>query len=423
LPDLLTNTLFIQLCLPINLGGLGIGFSEEISAAAYVTSYLSCMNTLDGIVSPFGLNIQNTLHSNDLQNDILPNICSDFCLSLQKFTNIDANYSTQNILLIYEEHGSSAKSFQNHLSSLFIQSLHHSFINSLSNHQQSSKLAWYTSISNSESGLWLTTIPKTERYIFSPEQFRVSLRYRFYLPQLPSLLRPGLACDCASHPTLDVRGHHLTTGCGRQGYRHRTHDFVAMEITRMLNYAGIWTKREENNCFQTIENPDSQRRPDITVYNAPQLYEQKLVMDLSITNPVPGSSKCSTASNLSVLESLQVGRAANKMFNAKRSSYMDAAAQNNLDFLPFIFETTGYLHPGAKDFLAKIAKYAEEEKKIPWQTLLNYMLRNISIVLQRSQAAAILGRSFHLNGRHTENSLSNHALSYDFVTNLGVYFT
>jgi len=164
--------------------------------------------------------------------------------------------------LIYEEHGSSAKSFQNHLSSLIIQSLHHSFINSLSNHQQSSKLAWYTSISNSESGLWLTIIPKTERYIFSAEQFRVSLRYRFFLPQLPSLLRPGLACD-----------HHLTTGCERQGYRHRTHDFVAMEITRMLNYAGIWTKREEKNCFQTIENPDSQRRPDITVYNTPQLYE------------------------------------------------------------------------------------------------------------------------------------------------------
>ena len=109
----------------------------------------------------------------------------------------------------------------------------------------------------------------------------------------------------------------------------------------MLKYCGLWSKREENNCFQTIDDPDSQRRPDISVLGAPQHFDKKLVMDICITNPIPGSKKC-TASKLTLNDASKVGRAAHISFQRKNSLYNVAATENNLDFLPIIFDTTSF---------------------------------------------------------------------------------
>jgi hypothetical protein len=276
------------------------------------------------------------------------------------------------------------------------------------------KIAWFNSISTPEAGLWLTTIPKSDKYIFTNDEFQIALRYRFYIELTSKVIHPGITCDCVAHPALDCFGHHLTTGCGRHGYRHKTHDFIGFEILNILKYSGIWAKREELNCLQTVEDPDSQRRPDISVHGAPKHLDKKLVMDICITNPIPGSTKCSP-SNLNIGEASTIGRAAQKSFNSKTYSYLNAVNQNNLDFLPIIFETSGLLHFKAKEFFESVAKYAETEKKIHHSVLNTFFLKNLSVALQKNQALAILGHSFKLNG-HISGQEDPKTTSYEFVS-------
>ena len=185
---------------------------------------------------------------------------------------------------IFEQFNSNSKSFQNNLYSV---SLNHSiaqFRENLTENNDVDAIAWFNSISAPEAGLWLSTIPKSEKYILTNDEFQVCLRYRFRLKQAPNIIRPGITCDCTSHPILDKYGHHLTTGCGKHGYRHKTHDLIGYELLNMFKYSGIWARREELNCLQTVEDPDSQRRPDISVHGAPKHLDKKLVMDISITD-------------------------------------------------------------------------------------------------------------------------------------------
>ena len=45
-------------------------------------------------------------------------------------------------------------------------------------------------------------------------------------------------------------GVHLTTVCGKDGFRHRTHDSIIHSITTLTRFCGIMTKKEEFRCFQ-----------------------------------------------------------------------------------------------------------------------------------------------------------------------------
>jgi hypothetical protein len=401
---------------------MGLGFTHDIAQAAYVTSFLSSLPTLQNIFLPLGYDLNEYIQSEDRIHAanihlLLNIVCQHFLSSVTFFTNLDASYINFNIFAIFKEHNSHSKSFQKHLSSLFIKSNLEKFNAVLTAQNNLDVIAWFKSVSAPEAGLWLTIIPKAAKYVFSADEFRVSLRYRFHIHQNAFHIRPGLACDCAPHPTLDLFGHHLTTGCGRQGYRHRTHDFLGLEIVQMLKYCGLWSKREENNCFQTIDDPDSQRRPDISVF--PQHFDKKLVMDICITNPIPGSKKC-TASKLTLNDASKVGRAAHISFQRKNSLYNVAATENNLDFLPIIFETTGLLHHSAKEFFLSVAKHAADEKKIHPSILHSFLLKNFSVALQKNQAASILGRSFQLRG-HTSGKIDNYTLTHDFVVGFNSY--
>ena len=419
--EILNNNvqLWTQLCLPVKLGGFGLSLTLSSSHAAYISSFLACLPTVQNLFLPKGFNLITAIKEHNLihnDNNLLSceTYCRDLFESISFFTHIDANYNSNDILDIFEQFNSNTKSFQNQLYTLSVNNTLESFKNKLMENNDVNAIAWFNSISAPEAGLWLTTIPKSDKYIFTNDEFQISLRYRFYIHQTSNIIRPGTACDCSAHPVLDRFGHHLTTGCGKHGYRHKTHDFIGYEILNILKYSGIWCRREELNCLQTINDPDSQRRPDISVYGAPKHFDKKLIMDICITNPIPGSTKCQP-SNLTIDEAANIGRAAQKSYNSKYSSYLNAIEQNNLDFLPVIFETSGLLHSESKNFFLSVAKFAESEKKIHYSILNAFFLKNLSIALQKYQASAILGHSSKLNGRTSWREDSS-TLSYDFVS-------
>ena len=239
-------------------------------------------------------------------------------------------------------------------------------------------------------------------------QFQAALCYRLQLPQpcIKPLAHMGtLRCTCAAHPEVDPQGHHLITGCGKMGYRHRTHDNVNREL---INYAGVATKREEQHCFR-VAFPDSNLRPDISIDEG-SFTNTKMVLDTAITCTLTGCAEQQPPTlTVQRASAVQEGRAARNMAAAKRRKYGDVAAANGLEFTPLIFESSGYMHDNLKQLLVKTAKFAAEWKKIPWDRLYGYMCTCLSMSLQKNQANSVLARAQSLrSGTHTAQTRISH---------------
>jgi hypothetical protein len=316
----------------------------------------------------------------------------------------NAEITLSNIL---QQNGNASQSLQCRFTDMLDKKRYAAFVH---HHKTQYKyLQWLTSTSDTEAGRWLQAVPKYDALRFSNKQYIVQLRYRLNLPQL--LIAAGRRCTCRPLTPLDAEGHHLITGCGKDGYRNSTHDTIAREIMSGLNYAGIFNRREEMRCFQEAA-PDNNMRPDISIEAGP-FRQQKTVYDLSVTCPLSVPSNSSRTSTVA-------GRAANKTFDKKNTDYLALANANGLGFLPIILESTGYVHKEAKQFFKDVAAYASEDKKIPADVIYRYLMTRISCVLQQRLSAALIGRCSSLNGRHSN---LGHAFSYATVRNFDVIHT
>jgi hypothetical protein len=81
---------------------------------------------------------------------------------------------------------------------------------------------------------------------------------------------PGPKCTCSAKPILDPLGLHVTSGCGKDGYRHQIHHIISLELVSLLRYSSFHTVREERNLFRT-GSVDANERPDITIKNSDSL--------------------------------------------------------------------------------------------------------------------------------------------------------
>ena len=165
------------------------------------------------------------------------------------------------------------------------------------------------------------------------EQFQVLLCYRIMLPQ-PTYV-PNTKCYFKRSPYLDCYGHHISAGCANDGTLHKNHDAIKYVIKDLSNYSGFITRIEDIRCFQEAV-PNSNLRPDISIYNFPiqPNTRNKLILDVSVTHHIPIISNRTLSRN----EALQPCRAANRCYTRKQTKYMDISIANNLEFLPIIFE-------------------------------------------------------------------------------------
>jgi hypothetical protein len=231
---------------------------------------------------------------------------------------------------------------------------------------------------------------------------------------------PGSVCNCSTQRqrvTLDLKGHHVASGCRLDGVRQATHDGVKYEIAGIINYSGGRTKIEERGCFAATD-PSSQMRPDISVRNPPD-GGSELLLDVCVTSPLPGVGNGNLSnSSLNLTAAVDVGRAARTKFNNKNIKYKAIAEANQLTFLPIIFESTGRLHPESLQFFKDLAKYAEEEeKRINDKTVLfAYMMNRISCALQKNIARSIIRRLAVVNSHRDRDVARSYDTSHDFVS-------
>jgi len=267
------------------------------------------------------------------------------------------------------------------------------------------EIAWYTSACDKNSGLWLDISPKSEMHQLSNTQFQMALRLRLFMPQKRIL--PNTLCNCKRSTPVDLQGLHWCTGCNYDGVRINTHNLVRDQIAKILRYCGVNIIIEEQHAFAG-NNPDTNRRPDLTAFNLPTTNRPQ-VLDVQLTSPCPPNGGALTMAQAQVPL-----RAANKAAVNKERKYRAVAPANNLGFIPLIFETTGRMHSNIDKLLHNSIKAAAINKGIPFEALWKYWISSLMIVIQRGNSDAIVKRSEKVNGNFVETYETSSLAIMDF---------
>ena len=172
------------------------------------------------------------------------------------------------------------------------------------------------------------------------------------------------------------------------------------------------TRREEIGCFREA-CPESNKRPDISVFNMPNVH-RKLILDVSVTSPVVNQS----TREISRAQALTKERIAKQRFNAKITKYQAISTANNLEFLPIIIESTGGLHSKAADFFFKVIDHIAGYNKSYKVMCHLFWAARISCQLQKSISNAILTKTRAINGHLTSDR--SYQLTSGFVGNFPV---
>jgi hypothetical protein len=66
------------------------------------------------------------------------------------------------------------------------------------------------------------------------------------------------------------------------------------------------------------------------------------------------------------------GRAADARVKQKQGKYQVIARNNNMDFLPIIYESTGYMDGIVTGLIDRVAEYASDTRCIPKEVIYKY---------------------------------------------------
>jgi hypothetical protein len=419
---------FRQATFPIADGGLGFSQSDKVAHAGYVASMLEFLKTLPGGLDSDGL-LFEMVRGEPLVRDVLPRNIRDFLSSLIKIArnDDDADGAVVNSqqepmneeLLRYTlpnlprrvEFSNRARtaiqaclslrpdrvkgSVQHQLYTLQLRESLERFQAKLNGRLNNAHLAWFTSLRCKEAGAWLQAVPKFKALQLSNPEFAIALRLRLFLRQ--PMLTPGTRCTCKHHPVIDQRCHHLLTGCGKDRCRVIAHDDQVATWSSILSYLGMRTKKEEGGLFHDLD-PDDNHKPDISIVNPPpgSCSTAPLLLDISITSPLTGV-QAGIYSFIPLQAATKAGKAAMERAQCKDNKYRPLCRPNELgqarySFIPIVYETTGRMHKKLKTFLKAAVKEAARLKKIDDDNIMAYLLKRLSVSLQKSLAKSVLKR-------------------------------
>jgi hypothetical protein len=236
---------------------------------------------------------------------------------------------------------------------------------------------------HNEASKWLEAIPKSVGLQMNNNQFIVAINSRLGLVQ--SVIPLGVRCSCKGKPIIDQFGHHLSTGCGTDGFRHKTHNEVCYEIQKFAKSVGYRTILEDNKLFKDFAYHS---RPDLTICNGPCTNKNKLIIDTVVTNPTNG--------NININQASICGRAGKiaEMAKIKKYTKHNCIPSDDIDLLPIAFESFGTINEKGWLFLKALATQGEFNLGISSAILLQFWLARISVCLQKALAESILSRSF-----------------------------
>nr|GEY11054.1 putative exostosin-like protein [Tanacetum cinerariifolium] len=235
---------------------------------------------------------------------------------------------------------------------------------------------------------WVKSIP-IKINIFA---WRVSLDR---LPSRVNLIRRGIQVPCPDCPictAVDEDISHLLFRCPMASDIHRLicrwelpgfkyrHDLVRDVLYDVLKRAGISSKKEAPVNFLTdpLEGRSTLRPADILVFG--WAGGKHACVDLTGVSPLVGFRE----------NGFVAGQAALKAESSKVAKHEKACLENQHVFIPFAFDTFGFLAPETEKFLNRVQRVVQSNCSTPKTQ--NFIFSRIGFAIQKGVAAQLVAR-------------------------------
>ena len=360
---------FEQACLPIAEGGAAVGFTVHSAIAASVAAAITSYDT-----------IKKHYGSIDYKTHIFYTSFRELINKIHEGTPMDTGITIDNIMKLKSN---SYYTIQHRLTTIMVETGINKWLDS--NLITPEQRAWYNSVNDPNTGVFLTASTGNSFDRFTNLQFKTALRWRLFQP-----ITTPKSCECSKTNRIDPHYQHIISGCPKEGTRIALHDQIKDTIASIYKYCGLITKREERHCFQAID-PENDQRPDISILNPPN-GENQQILDIAIVGPLPGSQK--GILSITASQSRQPGIYAERRDQQKITKYHNCSQDNNLQFIPFVIESSGRFGTAAFQHLQQVAKYGAEQRGCAQSQMLYYLRKRISCALHKSIANHINKRLF-----------------------------
>ncbi|GKC38851.1 hypothetical protein Tco_1051235 [Tanacetum coccineum] len=179
-------------------------------------------------------------------------------------------------------------------------------------------------------------------------EYRTILKYRLMIPLFPV----DEPCPVCRKVCLDSFGEHAGHCKELHGFKYR-HDLVRDVLYDVLKRAGISSRKEAPVNFLTdpLEGRSTLRPADILVFG--WAGGKHACVDLTGVSPLVGLRD----------NGFVAGQAALKAESSKVAKHEKACLENQHVFIPFAFDTFGFLAPEAEEFLNRVKVAPPIEQK------------------------------------------------------------
>ncbi|GJV99491.1 putative reverse transcriptase domain-containing protein [Tanacetum coccineum] len=201
------------------------------------------------------------------------------------------------------------------------------------------------------------------------------LKYRLMIPLFPV----DEPCPVCRKVCLDSFGEHAVHCKELPGFKYR-HDLVRDVLYDVLKRAGISSKKEAPVNFLTdpLEGRSTLRPTDILVFG--WAGGKHACVDLTGVSPLVGLRD----------NGFVAGQAALKAESSKVAKHEKACLENQHVFIPFAFDTFGFLAPKVEKFLTRVQRVMQSNFSTPKTQY--FIFSRIGFVIQKEVAAQLVAR-------------------------------
>ena len=206
-------------------------------------------------------------------------------------------------------------------------------------------------------------------------EYRTILKYRLMIPIFPN----DEICPICRKACLDSFGEHAVHCKELPGFKYR-HDLVRDVLFDIFRRAGVSVKKEAPVNFLTdpSEGRSTLRPADILVFG--WTGGKHACVDLTCVSPLVGLGN----------GVFRVGQSALKAATCKVAKHEKACIDNQHVFVPFAFDTFGFLAPEAVDVLNRVQRVMHSFVMTPRS--MNIVFKRLSFAIQKGLAAQLVAR-------------------------------
>ncbi|KAL7616032.1 hypothetical protein Lser_V15G02805 [Lactuca serriola] len=209
----------------------------------------------------------------------------------------------------------------------------------------------------------------------SPVEYRTILKYRLMIPIFPT----DEICPVCSKACLDSFGGHAVHCKELPGFKYR-HDMVRDVLFDIFKRVGVSAKKEAPVNFLTgpIEGRSTLIPADILIFG--WVRGKHACVDLTGVSPLVGLRAAG----------FTAGHAALKVAIGKVTKHERSCLENQHVFIPFAFDTFGFLAPDVVELLKRVQRIMHSNVISPRS--LDVFFKRINFTIQKGLAAQLVAR-------------------------------